>query len=121
MISENIKVEILKGLCGNGFGYIAGQVVAIPEDQAIDFIDKGWAKVDASNTKQEEDSFEAKADTPEVQVHDAADELPESMPCKDLLIAEGLETLAQIAAFDDLTKIKGIGKKTAEQILEYID
>ncbi len=121
MMSEHIKVKILKGLCGNGFGYLAGQVAAIPEDQAIDFIDKGWAKVDASNTKQEEELIEDKAQTQEVQEQDAADELPESMPCKELLMAEGLKTLAQIAAFPDLTSIKGIGKKTAEQIEEYLD
>lgn len=45
--------------------------------------------------------------------------LPIDIPHRDILIAMGIETVQEILDYPDLTKVKGIGKKIAADILAY--
>ena len=47
--------------------------------------------------------------------------LPEDVPNRELLIANGLETIGQIKRFKDFTKIKGIGAAGAKALKEYLE
>lgn len=116
---QEIEIIITKGLAGYGYAYIAGQRVTISEKQGIDFIDKGWARVAASAQIKGGPKInkEAKVDTVKVQVHDATDELPASMPCREILLENSLDTCAKVLVHADLSKIKGIGKKSKQSIL----
>lgn len=47
--------------------------------------------------------------------------LPEDLPAREILFAEGLETLTDVNnAMATITDINGIGKKTAETLKEYL-
>lgn len=47
--------------------------------------------------------------------------LPEDLPCRELLFENGFDTLEKIkSAGESLTEIKGIGKKTFEDITSFI-
>lgn len=48
-------------------------------------------------------------------------ELPVDCPSYDLLIAAGLTTIEAVIAYPDLTKIKGIGAKSAKTIVEFLN
>lgn len=48
---KTIKIKFTKGLAGYGLGYIAGQIAEVPEEKALQYLDKGWATLHASNTK----------------------------------------------------------------------
>ena len=47
-------------------------------------------------------------------------DLPQDIPGRDKLLASGVSTLSELMQYDDPSEIKGIGKKTAEAILEYL-
>ena len=115
---KTIKLKFLKGLAGYGYGYMAGQVAEVAEKQAIDFLDKSWAQVDASNTKKGEDKPEAKVKTEQVKAPIATDELPESLPMRELLLENDLDTIAKVKAHKDLAQLKGIGEKSKQNILK---
>lgn len=100
-----IQVKIIKGLCGLGYGYIINNTEEIPEDLAIEFINKGYAV--AVENKQE----------PAAKKTD----LPKDLPGLDLLLSEGLNTQKKVKEFKDLTNIKGIGAVTAAEILQLIN
>lgn len=69
---------------------------------------------EANNTPEGgEDSGEGETK----QTDPAPGELPEDFPARDLLIESGIDTIAKVLQGEDLTKIKGIGNKTAEDII----
>ena len=78
-----------------GTGYHAGQVVSVPADIADKMVAGGYAG-------------------------EPTPVLPNDMPGRDALIAAGYESIDQVDAVKDLTKITGIGKATAEQLSEYL-
>lgn len=81
-----------------GLGYFTGSIADLPNDQAKQLIDDGFV-VPSGETAIDSD-------------------LPEDLPGREALIKEGLITIDQVlAAAETLTDIKGIGKKTADEIL----
>lgn len=76
-------------------GYHAGQVCNVPPALAKKFIEQGDARL-------------------------ATESLPGDIPGRDILIREGIESVDALAEIADLTKVKGIGKATAEQITEWL-
>lgn len=48
-------------------------------------------------------------------------DLPADLPGRDALMAFGIQTMAEIKAIKDFTEIKGIGKSTHAQIVEYLE
>lgn len=53
-------------------------------------------------------------------VFNLIEDLPMDFPGRDALIAFGIKTMQEVRLLNDPTEIKGIGKKTAEAILEYL-
>ena len=45
----------------------------------------------------------------------------EKIPFHDKLVAFGLESFQDVADYQDLTEIDGVGKKSRDKILEYVD
>lgn len=84
-----------------GYGYFKGQRANIDEKLAEILIDKGYAK---------------NASPPHTS------DLPFDLPGRTALLNEGLTTKAQVlAAKDVLTDIKGIGEKTASEIVSFLE
>tara|TARA_R110002153_G_scaffold171604_2_gene324453 strand:- start:1022 stop:1330 length:309 start_codon:yes stop_codon:yes gene_type:complete len=99
-MTNTILVKVVKGTCGLGYGYLAGSEYQLPEKLAIKFINQGIAL----------------AVSDEVTVSE--NELPADFPALEILQENNLDTAEKIKVFKDLTRLKGIGAKTAEQILE---
>lgn len=93
-------VEFLKSR--QGLAYFAGDIVKMDEENAKQLIDEGFVK----QTKQPgEDNSD----------------LPVDLPGRAALIKEGLLTKEQVIASKEvLTDIKGIGDKTAIEIIEIL-
>lgn len=47
-------------------------------------------------------------------------DLPVDIPARDKLMEAGVKSMDELRLYEDLTEIKGIGKKTAEAITEYL-
>lgn len=91
-------VEFLKSR--QGLGYFAGDKADLDKKVADELIDEGYVK----NAEEPEES-----------------DLPENLPGRVALINGGLKTIAQVLASKEvLTDIKGIGEKTAEEILSVL-
>lgn len=84
-----------------GYGYFTGDKANLEEELAQDMIDNGYAK----NAVQPLDS-----------------DLPADLPARVALVNGGLTTIAAVLASKEvLTDIKGIGAKTAEEILSILE
>ena len=81
--------------------YFDGDIVDMPANQAEVLIDSGFA----------EEYF---------PVISAVADLPLDIPGRDKLILAGVKSLDELRLYDDITEIKGIGKKTAEAIVDYL-
>lgn len=78
-----------------GFGYHAGRVYDVPEEQAGKFVEQGYAR----SPKQT---------------------LPKDFPHREKLIEAGFESVEAIENADDLTKVKGLGDASVKEIAEYL-
>lgn len=88
-------VEFLKSR--QGFGYFAGDKANLNKEEAGKLIDEGYVK--------------------NVEEPDVSD-LPEDLPGRMALINGGLKMVSQVLASKEvLTDIKGIGEKTADEII----
>lgn len=88
--------------CGDkaGFGYFAGAECEMEEKQAIELSADGFVTIlPESNT------------------------LPADLPARDLLTDAGVTDLSLLKQMDvdDLTALKGIGKATAEKIVNFLN
>jgi hypothetical protein len=90
---NRIAIYILKA--HPQYSYFTGQTYDVPVDQAKFLILNGNAR-------------------------EATPVLPLDLPARDTLINNGIETVAELRKISDLTKLKGIGKKTAEAITAYL-
>lgn len=83
-----------------GLAYFAGDIARMDEKEANDLIDGGYVKQSAQ---------------PEIS------DLPIELPGRAALIKDGLLTKEQVLASKEvLTDIKGIGDKTAAEIIEML-
>lgn len=93
-----IWVEFLKSR--QGFGYVAGDKACIDKNLAEILINEGFVK-------KTDELLESN--------------LPDSLPGREALIKEGLRTIEQVlASAEALTDIKGIGQKTALEIVNIL-
>lgn len=93
-----MKIQFIKSV--SGFAYSAGMQADLPDEMAQPLIEKG-AAYQINNLKQ------------------PISDLPADFPAREILIKEGLITKAQVrAAAAGLKDIKGIGAKTAAEIVE---
>ncbi|RHJ76227.1 hypothetical protein [Parabacteroides sp. AM08-6] len=91
-------VEFVKSR--QGLAYFAGDIVKMDEENAKTLIDEGFVKP----SQQPDES-----------------DLPIDLPARSALIKEGLISKdAVLAAKEVLTDIKGIGEKTAAEIIEIL-
>lgn len=89
-------VKIIKPI--PGLGYFGNEVAELDTELAATWIERGYMIL-----------------VPEVEGE--INELPAELPCRDALFDAGLKTVADIInAGDEIREIKGIGKKTAEEI-----
>lgn len=91
-------VQFLKSR--QGLAYFAGDIVKMDEETVQELIDEGYVK--------------------EVEPPENSD-LPVDLPGRAALVKEGLLTKEQVIASKEvLTDIKGIGEKTAVEIIEIL-
>ena len=91
-MSERKKLHFKK--TPPGTGYHAGQVVSVPADIADEMVAGGYAG-------------------------EPTPVLPNDLPGRDHFIAAGYESIDQIRALEDPTKVTGIGDATAKDLLSY--
>ena len=88
--------------CVPGYGYFRGDVGEVAEEDAERLVEAGL--VTAAPAEEEA----------------AGCRLPEDLPMRELLAANGFETLEQVAAAGEaLMEIDGIGEKTMRKILAH--
>lgn len=85
-----------------GFAYFEGDIAPLNPELAAKLVDEGYAII-----------------IPDTEGDD--NELPEDLPGRLILFKEGIKTLEDVRKIaESLTDIKGIGKKLAAEITEYI-
>lgn len=95
------KIQLTKPGPAVGLGYPAGSIIELEELQALELIAMGHACL------------------PEVD-EEEVNALPADLPARDQLFKAGLTNITDVAAVPDFAEIAGIGKKTAEKIMEYL-
>ncbi len=85
------------------YGYFPGDNCELPEKHVKKLLKSKHVKL-----------FEAK------EPDEPTTDLPEDLPGRDALIDNGVILMSDVKAIPDFTEIKGIGKSTNEQILEYL-
>lgn len=78
-----------------GYGYHAGHVHEVPEDQAKKFKKSGVARP-------------------------ATKTLPKDIPGRKALIDAGYETIQEVKEISDFSEINGIGTKTQQELAGYL-
>lgn len=97
------KIQFNKSPVGFfNLAYFAGDVVEMPANQAEVLIEAGYAKEYAPAVNPQPD-------------------LPADLPGRDVFLSNGIKTLDELKLITDFTEIKGIGKKTAESIVKYLN
>jgi hypothetical protein len=86
-----------------GFAYFDGDIADIAPEAAAKLVDDGFAII-----------------VPPTEGDD--NELPDNLPGRFILYKEGFKTLEDVKKIiESLTEIKGIGKKLAAEIVEYLN
>jgi hypothetical protein len=100
-MNENLKVRWLKP--HHDFAYFQGDECSLAPEVVCGLVETGHVIMFPGETEQAENP------------------LPENLPFRDLLFANGFETIEQVeTAGDQITNIKGIGKKAFEAIREFL-
>ena len=98
---ETLKIKWLKR--NIKWAYWPGDIADIKADQVEELVASGHVILFPGVDEKEENP------------------LPEDLPCRDLLFENGFDTLEKIkSAGESLTEIKGIGKKSFEDIAAYL-
>lgn len=94
-----MKIKFLRGTAGIGFGYMEGQELETSQAQALEFVELGFATIIEANK----------------------DGLPLDLPGREALLKADIKEIKDIPAeVGALVEINGIGKATAEKIVEYL-
>jgi NAD-dependent DNA ligase len=96
-----MKIKFIKSGVGVGLAYFEGNTLDCNASLGNELIELGYA----------------------VGITTAPESLPADMPGRKLLIENGFETIQEVKplTIDQLTEIKGIGKKLAENIIKFIE
>ena len=96
-----MKVRWVKSGVGIGFGYLEGAESDMSKAQADELLELGYV----------------------VQLTSSPGNLPELLPGRKILIENGFLTINEVSKLsaDELTTIKGIGKKLAENIVNFLN
>lgn len=97
-----MKIEFVKSAAGIGFAYSQGMQLDCGKPFGKEMVELGYA----------------------VELEEGSSNLPEDLPMREVLIAAGIdsiEALKEIASPEKLEALKGIGKKSAENIIKYLD
>ena len=136
-----MKLKLLTGLAGDNFSYVRGDEIPWSDEMdAARLIRAGHAQPADAESKKRYEELEGQLDVPrpkkgphkpipEPTLKNQPPELPNSstVPVTELdlddntiaaLQAAGLETIGDVTAHPDLTKLDGIGKATAAKILK---
>jgi len=98
---ETLKIKFIKS--HPGFAYFAGDSAELRADHVETLIASGHVILFPGVDKKEENP------------------LPENLPCREILLANGFTTIDQIReAGASLNDIKGIGKKSFEDITVFL-
>ena len=95
-----MKIEFTRNPAGINYAYFKGDQVDFPDALANEMIELGFAKL----------------------IHSKPTELPAEMPGRKVLIENGITTMDEVRKITDpetLMELKGIGKKVANQIIDF--
>jgi len=97
-----MKIKFIKNTGGIGYGYMEGTELDCTEAFGEEMIEIGMA----------------------VKVHRDPTSLPAELPARQILIDNGIETIEELKQITDpevLMELKGIGKKVAQQIIDFVN
>jgi|GEM_PF-6585844 len=97
-----MKIKFVKGTSGIGYAYFTNQELDCAKPFGKEMIELGYA----------------------VELEEGNTDMPSDLPMREVLIEAGiesLEALKEIATIENLVAIKGIGKKSAENIIKYLE
>lgn len=98
-----MKIQFVKSTCGIGYAYMEGTTLDCGKAVGKEFIELGYA-IELSDEE--------------------ACTLPKAIPMREKLIEAGITTLdelKEIANIEALEALKGIGKKSAQSIIDFIN
>ena len=107
-----MKIQFIKSV--TGYAYAKGMQADLPDKMAQALVEQGAAfKIGSMN----EPISDGRSDIG--SMNEPISDLPSDFPAREILIKEGLVTMAQVReAAATLKDIKGIGKKTVAEIVE---
>jgi hypothetical protein len=101
-MSATIKIIFIKSPTPVfNLAYFDGDIIEVYPNQAEVLIEAGVAREYIPEFRDIED-------------------LPVDIPGRDKLLQAGVKSMEELKLYDDLTEISGIGKKTAEAIIDYL-
>lgn len=109
-------ILLTTSIVGLTFSFKAGTIVETDDKTAEGYVKHGIAQ--PHELKEGEIAEKLVLEVPKTDDKTA---LPVDCPSYDLLIAAGLTTIEAVIAYPDLTKIKGIGAKSAKTIVEFLN
>lgn len=113
-------ILLTTSIAGLTFSFKAGTIVETDDKTADGYVKHGIAQ--PHELKEGEIAEKLVLEVPKTAKSAAeGTELPVDCPSYDLLIAEGLTTIEAVIEYADLTKIKGIGAKSAKTIVEFLN
>lgn len=95
-----MQIKIVKSPAGIGYAYAPGECPDVPDAFGNELIEQGYA----------------------VALHRLKTMLPEDIPGRKVLVENEFESIDELRnlTVDELMTIKGIGKKMAESIVNYL-
>lgn len=97
-----MKIQFIKSATPFNYGYLPGEYLECNKALGKEFIELGVA----------------------IELDDDSNNLPDNLPAKDVFLKAGImsmQELNEIATKEKLIAINGIGKKLAEQILNFLN
>lgn len=97
-------IEFVKSPTGAyNLAYFEGDRVDMPDHQALELIETGYAKKVTPVLPKEEKM-----------------DLPADLPMRKIILEAGIKTMSELKAYDELSDIPGIGMRSAKKIANYL-